>query len=120
MSFIKEETLVISAIGAILTGIFSFLVLNYFSQGAELRDHDVAIAALKISIANEIDAERRTEASITAIEQTQTTIMGALQGLKDANDAQTATATNIKDQLLDLRKQFADIDAVLRPLRPTR
>lgn len=109
--------MVVTAIGAILAGVFSFLVLNYFAQSNELRDHDLAIAALKISAANGADRETRIESSITAIEQTQTTILGALQGLKDANDAQSLASKNIKDQLDELQKQFSDLDLILRPPR---
>jgi small-conductance mechanosensitive channel len=110
--------LAVTITGALLAGVFSFLVMNYFSQAGELRDHDLAIAALKISAANVADENQRIVGSIASIEQAQTTILGALQGLKDANDAQSLASKNIRDQIDALQKQISDLDNILRPPRP--
>lgn len=105
-------------IAGIVVAIFGFLITNYVAQSAEIQQHDRDIQGLKITVANISDAQRRTENSISSIEGIQTTILGTLQSLKDANDAQTAVSANIRDQFLDLRKQLADIDTILRPLNP--
>jgi septal ring factor EnvC (AmiA/AmiB activator) len=97
-----------TVIGGILVAIFGFLITNYVAQSNEIQQHDRDIQGLKITVANISDAQRRTENSISSIEGIQTTILGTLQSLKDANDAQTAVSTNIRDQFLDLRKQIAE------------
>jgi septal ring factor EnvC (AmiA/AmiB activator) len=103
-----------TVIGGILVAIFGFLITNYVAQSTEIQQHDRDIQTLKITVANISDAQRRTENSIASIEGTQTTILGTLQGLKDANDAQTSVSLNIKDQLLELRKQITDNNSELR------
>ena len=132
MPVLKESerpSWIVGIAAVVLSVALTFLSTNYFNQNNETRDrnqtvevqlraHELAIATLKISVENIADAQRRTENSIAAIEQTQTSILGTLQSLKDSNDAQSAVSANIRDQFLDLRKQLADIDTILRPLNP--
>jgi septal ring factor EnvC (AmiA/AmiB activator) len=116
-AFSAVASLIVVIFGAQINARNSELQQQSMAQSAELRQHDLDIAQLKISDANKTDEMRRTENSITAIEQTQSTIIGKLQSLQDSNDAQTGVSTNIKDQLLDLRKQLGDLDLILRPIR---
>jgi chromosome segregation ATPase len=134
----------VALVSIVLTGIVSVGVASYNSQGTTLasqeqarensienlvRADELTIAALKISVGNLSDAQQRTESQLSSIEQTQTNMSEKLTILQDANNAQTAVSTNIRDQFIDLRKQITEnntdlrnkvdaIDSWLRPLAP--
>jgi chromosome segregation ATPase len=127
-ALVKEDgspTWLGSAVLVVLGVALTFFMTSYFNQNQDLhnrdqsvetrlQNHDLAIATLNISVANIVEAQHRTEASVAAIEQTQTQMMGKLQSLQDANDAQAAVSQNIKDQFLDLRKQITDNNNEMR------
>jgi len=112
-------------VAALISGAIGFLGENYIDQNhyshendhsveTRLQNSELAIATLNIAVANISEAQHRTESSVATIEQTQTTMLGKLQSLQDANDAQTAVSQNIKDQFLDLRKQITDNNNEIR------
>jgi septal ring factor EnvC (AmiA/AmiB activator) len=107
----------VTAFGIVLAAMCPIVLFIYSSQSNEIAQHDRDIATLKIAVANSADAQRRTENSIATIDGNLTTILGALQGLKDANDAQTAASAAIKDRMLELQKGLGDLDLWLRPPR---
>jgi septal ring factor EnvC (AmiA/AmiB activator) len=112
-------------VASVISAALAFLGESYLNQNKDVHDYDhsveqrlqqseLAIATLNISVSNISEAEHRTESSVAAIEQTQTQMLGKLQSLQDANDAQAAVSQNIKDQFLDLRKQITDNNNEMR------
>jgi hypothetical protein len=121
-ALVKEDgspTWLGSAVLVVLGVALTFFMTSYFNQNQyshesehsvelRLQNSEQAIAILNVSVTNIIEAQHRTESSVAVIEQTQTQMLGKLQSLQDANDAQAAVSQNIKDQFLDLRKQITD------------
>ena len=114
---------IVALVSIVLTGIVSVGVASYNSQGTTLanqererensieslvRADELTIAALKISVGSLSDAQQRTDARYSSIEDSQASMSQKLTILQDANNAQTAVSQNIKDQFLDLRKQITD------------
>ena len=111
----------------VLTGLMNAAIWLYGTRDTNLANDERDIAALKVSIANlqgdlqrtntimENDS-RRSEAAISAINQSLVTLIETARGLKDANDLQTASTTAISRQVEELHKQVSDLDLVLRPI----
>jgi hypothetical protein len=102
----------------IVSAALGFLGESYLNQGtyshahsetvdARLQDDALAIAALKIITTNLGEEESRSQARISAVEQTQASI----QVLKDAVDA-------LKEQNIGISTQLGTINDILRPARP--
>lgn len=99
-----------------LTGICSLLILLFGFQNSKIWEHESAISGIKVSIEGLANDQRRTEETIVSINSTLTGILGSMQSMKDANEAQTTATGVIKDQLSDMKKQLDGIDSILRPL----
>lgn len=113
----------------ILTGLMNAAIWIYGTRDTNLANDERDIAALKVSISNlqseiqrtdtNIENEsRRSEASTNAINQSLVTLIEQARGLKDANDAQTASTAAIGRQVEELHKQVSDLDIVLGTLHP--
>jgi hypothetical protein len=110
---------------AIVTVILGFLVSNTNDAKAMVQHHGEEIAAMKVTelaMASTLsDIRRTTEDKINSIEQTQVSISGALEALKEAsiasNTTQAAELSNIKNQMLDVRKTLGDLVDFWRPIR---
>jgi hypothetical protein len=118
-------TLAAGIIIAVVTVVLTFLVSNSNDMKAAVQHHGEEISAMKVTEQSQAaqlsDLRRQTEDKITSIEQTQVSIAASLEALKEtsiaSNTAQTAELTNIKNQLLDVRKDLGPVIDFIRPIR---
>jgi hypothetical protein len=110
---------------ATVTVVMGFIVSNSNDTKSKVDHQGEEIAAMKVTelaqAATLSDVRRTTEEKINSIEQTEVTMSGALEALKEAsiaaNTTQTSDLANLKNQMLDVRKDLGNILEAIRPIR---